>query len=147
MKHVREVAIMQSISKKNVAIIITAVMLYALIFATIALAIDKLQINPNPISAGSLSVWKVIGIILSLYTLTTPWRWRKRLDSLLNKPKMSARRIWGNLILFCIIPFIAPLLYGLVLFFMGMSIAEFCFFIALSIAGVLLWAQYNLRMS
>ena len=134
-----------TIPKKNIIIILVAVLVYALLFVGIVFAIDKSHYVSGNISTEFLSTWKVAGIVLSLYTLTTPWRWQKKLNSLTTQQNVSARQIWGVLILFCFVPFIAPLIYGLVLFFQGLSIFEFYYFVALSVVGALIWVGYNLR--
>jgi hypothetical protein len=142
-----EQAKMQTIPKKNIIIMLIVLLIYALIFGILGYTIDRLGSVSSHISAGSLSTWKVGGILLSLYTLTTPWRWQKKLNSLTNRQNVTSHQIWGVLILFCFVPFIAPLVYGLMLLFLGISIIEFYYFVALSVVGALLWSFYNLRKS
>jgi hypothetical protein len=142
-----EQAKMVTIPKKNIIIMLILLLIYALIFGILGYTIDKLGGVSSHISAQSLSIWKVGGILLCLYTLTTPWRWQSKLYSLINRQNSTSRQIWGMLILFCFVPFIAPLVYGLVLLFLGISIIEFYGFVALSVAGALLWSFYNLRKS
>src|SRR4030095_9143051 len=108
-----EDAKLQTIPKKNIIIILIVLLIYALIFGILGYTIDKFGRVSSQLSAESLSIWKVGGILLSLYTLTTPWRWQKKLDSLINRQNITSRQIWGVLILFCFVPIIAPLVYGL----------------------------------
>ena len=142
-----EQAKMQTIPKKNIMIMLIVLLIYALIFGILGYIIDRFGGVSSHISEQSLSLWKVGGILLSLYTLTTPWRWQTKIISRANQRNMSARQIWGMLILFCFAPFIAPLIYGLMLLFLGISIIEFYYFVALSVAGTLVWSVYNLRKS
>ena len=135
---------LQTIPKKNIIVVLIAVVIYVLLFVVIGFLVGDIS---SQMSKQSLTNWNIVGIVLSLYTLTTPWRWQKRIISRLNQQNITARQIWGMLILFCFVPFIAPLIYGLELLFWGLSFAEFCFFAALSIVGALAWSIYNLRMN
>jgi uncharacterized membrane protein YozB (DUF420 family) len=136
---------LQAIPKKNIIIMLIAVTVYALLFVAIAFLINKVGDESSQMSKQSLTNWKIVGILLSLYTLTTPWRWQKKIVSRANQQNMAARQIWGMLILFCFVPFIAPLIYGLVLLFWGLPFLEFYYFVALSVLGALTWSAYNLR--
>jgi len=136
---------MKTIPKKNIIIILVAVLVYAFIFTVLAYIITNSGYISSHNSVRSLSLWKIGGILLSLYTLTTPWRWQKKIISSANQQNLSSRAIWGVLILFCFVPFIAPLIYGLFLLFLGLSFREFCYFVALSVAGAFVWSIYNLR--
>jgi hypothetical protein len=138
---------LQAIPKTNIVIILVAVVVVALFFATLIYVIDTTGDISSQMSKQSLANWKIIGILLSLYTLTTPWRWQNRIISRANQHDMPARQIWGMLLLFCYASFVAPLIYGCVLFFWGLSFVEFCYFVALSIVGALAWAIYNLRQN
>jgi len=140
-----EEAKLRTIPKRNIIVIFIAVVVYAVIFAILAIVIDKLGGVSSQMSKQSLAIWKIVGILLSLYTLSTPWRWQKRIISRANRPNPHDRQILGMLIFFCYIPFTAPLLYGLVLLFWGLSLAEFYYFAALSVGGALAWSIYNLR--
>jgi hypothetical protein len=135
----------QTIPKKNLIVIFIAVVVYALLVAVLAFVIAKAGYVSSQMSKQSLTVWKIVGILLSLYTLTTPWRRQKKIISRANQPNLTVRQIWGVLILFGFIPFIAPLIYGLVLLFWGLSFLEFCYFVAISVVGALTWLLYNLR--
>jgi len=138
---------LQTIPKKNIVIILTVVVADALLFAVLAFVINKSGDVSSQMSKQSLTNWKIIGILLSLYVLTTPWRWQKRIISRVNQQNITARQVWGMLILVCFASFVAPLIYGLVLLFWGLSFVEFCYFVALSIVGALAWSIYNLRMN
>lgn len=140
-----EAAKLRAIPKKYVIIMLIAVVVYSLLFVALAFVIDKVSGGSSQMSKQALSIWKIVGIFLSLYTLTTPWRWQKKIISLANQRNMTTRQIWGMLILFCFVPFIAPLLYGLVLLFWGLSFVEYCYFALLSIVAALAWSIYNLR--
>ncbi len=140
-----EEAKLQTIPKKSITIMLIAVVVYVLLFVAMAFAIHKVADISSQMSKQALINWKIVGVLLSLYTLTTPWRWRKRIVARANQQNTTAHQIWGMLILFCFVPFIAPLLYGLVLLFWGSSFAEYCFFAALSVIGALAWSIYNLR--
>lgn len=140
-----EEVILQTIPKKNIIIMLIVVVVYALLFAVLGFAIERVGDISSQMSEQSLVIWKIVGILLSLYTLTTPWRRQKKIISLANQHHMTARQIWGMLILFCLVPFIAPLVYGLVLLFWGLSLIEFYYFVVLSVASALVWSLYNLR--
>jgi len=137
----------RTIPKKNLIIMFIVLLIYALIFGILGYTIHRFGGIASRLSIESLFFWKVGGILLSLYALTTPWRWQKQLNSLINRQNVTSRQIWGTLILFCFVPFIAPLVYGLMLLFLGISIIEFYYFVALSVVGALLWFVYNLRKS
>jgi len=137
----------QTIPKKNIIIMLIVLLIYALIFGILGYAIHSFGGVASRLSTESLFIWKVGGVLLSLYTLTTPWRWQKKLNSLINRQNVTSRQIWGSLILFCFVPFMAPLVYGLMLLFLGISIIEFYSFVALSVVGALLWSVDNLRKS
>jgi len=140
-----EEAKLQTIPKKNIIIMLIAAIIYAVLFVILAFVIDKAGDVSSQMSKQSLTIWKIVSILLSLYTLTTPWRWQKKIISRANQRNMSARQIWGMLILFCFVPLIAPLIYGLGLLFWGLSFVEFYYFVASSIVGALAWSIYNLR--
>ena len=135
---------MDTISKKKIAIILIGVVVYALIFAVLVYAIDYSHNVSSQISPEWLSIWRGVGIIYSLYVLTTPWGKRIRIISLIQLCQTNLQ-IWSVLLLFCFVPLIAPILVGLVLFFMGMSISEFYFFDGASVLAGLIWGIYNLR--
>ena len=136
---------MQTIPKKYFAFVLAAVLFASLVFVMIAQLVFKSQAQDGFISGKSISTWIAGGILLSLFALSTPWRWQKRfLSSSTETDSTSTRRIMAYFILFCYVPLIAPLLYGLVLFFSGLSMTVFYSFVALSITGALVWSVYNL---
>jgi hypothetical protein len=136
---------LQMIPKKNILIIFCSVAVYALLFTSIAFLINKAGNASSQTPKQSLANWKIVGILLSLYTLTTPWRWQEKIIARINQHNANTRPVLGMLILFCFAPLIAPLIYGLVLFILGLSFVEFCYFVALSIVGASAWSIYNLR--
>jgi hypothetical protein len=40
---------------------------------------------------------------------------------------------------------ISPVIYGLLLFFLGMSISEFYYFVGATILDAIIWGAYNMR--
>jgi hypothetical protein len=138
---------LQTIPKKNIIIMLIAVVGYGLFFIAIAFLIHKGGDISSQMSKQSLTNWKIVGILLSLYTLTTPWRWQKKIAFRINQQNLTSRQIWSMLLLFCFVPFIAPLIYGLVLLSWELSFVEFFYFVALSVLGALAWSIYNLRMN
>jgi len=136
---------LQSIPKRNIIIVLIVVVVYVLIFTSLAFVIVQVGGITSQMSKQSLTIWKIVSIPLLLYTLSTPWRWQKRIIARANQPNLHDRQILGMLIFFCFVPFTAPLIYGLVLLFWGLSLTEFYYFAALSVVGALAWSVYNLR--
>lgn len=137
----------QAIPKKYIIAILIAVVVVALFFAALAFTITKTGDITSQMPKQSLAIWKIVGILLSLYALTIPWRWQDRIISRAIQHNITVHQVWGMVILFCYASLVAPLLYGCVLFFLGLSFVEFCYFAALSIVGALIWSVYNLKQA
>jgi len=132
-------------TKKYFAYLLIAVLFASFIFITLAVLIHKYSAQPSIISVNSFIFWEVGGIVLSLYAISTPWRWQNRFFSTSSGPKkLSPRRIKGFFILFGYIPLISPHLYGLALLFLGLPIFHYYYFAIISIAGTLTWSIYYL---
>jgi hypothetical protein len=136
---------MQTIPKKYFVFVLAAVLFASVVFMLVAQLILKSQTQEGFISGKSVYTWIAGGILLSLFALSTPWRWQRRLLSLsTGAGTISTRRIRAFFLSFSYIPLIAPLVYGLVLFMFGLPITVFYTFVALSIIGALVWSIYNL---
>jgi len=137
---------MKTIPKKYFAYLLIAVLFVSIIFITIAVLIHKYLAQPSFISANSFIFWEVGGIVLSLYAISTPWRWQNRFLSTSSEPKeISIRQIKAFFFLFSYIPLISPLLYGLALLYVGLPIARYYYFVIISIAGALTYSIYNFK--
>jgi hypothetical protein len=134
----------QTIPKKNIVFLLLGVVTTAVVFLILVLAIERLQIDKEYVSPQSLSIWKVMGLILSVYAVTTPWRWQKKFSVGAVRSGTTTRPIVGMLLIFYG-SLASPLLYGLVLYFWGLPLVEYYYFAGVSIAGALAWGVYNLR--
>ena len=134
------------IPKKYIAFTLVAVLFANLVFVVLAQLIYKFQWQETLISIKSSSAWTASGIIVSLYAITTPWRWqRKFLSYTFESNTTSIRRITGFLILFCYAPLLTPLLCGFALFGFGLLMPQFYYFVTISVVATLVWGVYNLK--
>jgi len=145
---------MQTFSKKRIIILMVGVIIYSLFLVALVQFMVKDRDVTWFISGQWLSFGIIVGIILSMYTVVDIWRLPQRLlGRAKQRPPLSGtlrRRVVNPetsiLLIFggCLL---APDLYGLVLFFMGMPASEIYYFAGISIVAVLAWGIYNLRKS
>ena len=138
---------MQTISKKKFVIGVIFTIAFALLFSIVVFGITKVQTDYEQVPFGSLLLWKIVAVLFTIYDLFIPWLWKKRYQSMSAKQKMTPKRENGFLILFCFIPFVAPLLFGAILVFFGIPFSEYLYFVGASILGIIVWGTYNYRMS
>jgi hypothetical protein len=140
-------------SKKQIIILMIAIIIYTLILVGIVQILDKTRSPSDFVPVKGLSYLEIFAIILSLYTTVDIWRFPERVQRRVNaRPPqiVTARRRFkpGTAILMMIGAFLlAPALYGLVVFFMGMPATGFYYFAGLSVVAGSAWGIYTLRKS
>jgi len=92
------------------------------------------------ISLESMPIWILVGILLSLYAFSYPIgrRFRKKLIASLRSGP-TPRQEWAVTFVHFGIPMLAPMIYGLCLWFMGMPVSYFYIFVGLSVASGIFW--------
>jgi hypothetical protein len=138
---------MQTIPKKKIVIGIIFTIAWTLLFSIVVFWITKVQTGYEIVPFGSLLLWKIIAAFFTLYDLFVPWQWKKRFKSMSVKQNITPKRENSFLILFCFTPFIAPILFGGILVFLGIPFSEYLYFVGAFVLGILVWGTYNLRMS
>jgi len=136
---------MQTYPKKHIVILVIAVILVSLIFTILVQFLNQMQLASGYVSAQWLLVWKVVAIISILYGFVRLWFWpRRMLQRIAARPprqETSPRRISPEtgVLLLCYAVLASPNLYGLILFFWGLPIAQFYYFAGAAVAGGLIW--------
>jgi len=85
---------MQIISKKNIIVIVIAVIAISLSYFSITLIQFQLQPTPDQIQPKDLSTFNLVEVIFSLFTLLSPLLLLKKLHALLQKPNINNSRIF-----------------------------------------------------
>ncbi len=124
----------------------------ALFFSAVALVdtfvSDKFGGRYAPIgSANSLALLKMIVIFISAYGLVVVVAFQFWRTSLLNRLSTRRSRFSPETRFLAMnYPFlVAPALYGQLLYYCGMSISEFFYFVGASIVMIVAWAYYDFR--
>jgi hypothetical protein len=76
---------------------------------------------------GSLYLWKLIAAFFAAYALVRPWGWKNKFQSLSERQKITPKGENSFLMLFCYLNFIAPVIYGMVLIFWGISFSVYLY--------------------
>ncbi len=101
----------------------------------------------SPASSETLKVLKLLFAIIAGITFCIPWVLYKRIKSY--QPKhdlLIAKFNVGNPGLMLGYSFLfSPVIYGIVLFFVGISISEFYYYVGVSFIGALAWGIFNFR--
>lgn len=137
---------MQTIPKKKIIILIIYIIVLAFIFSLTAYFVVKGNGQDEAIPFGNLTLWIFIAVLFSLYALAKPWSCKRKFESWSAKQTMTSQRINGFLILNCFAQFVAPLLYGLILVFWGLSISGYLFFSASTVLDVIVWGSLLPKM-
>ena len=144
---------METFPKKHIIILVIAVIAYSLIFMILVQLLDESLSEKDFLSPGSLLFWKVVAVIFIVYGFARLWFWPqrllKRIAALPPRSGASLRPISPKtgVLLLCYVVLVFPNLYGLLLFFRGMPIAEFYYFMGASIAGGIVWGFYHIQKS
>ena len=139
---------MSSNTKKNHLLLLIGFVVFPFFLAEVARSINEGGLQPTLVSANALKAMRVVFIVFSIITFITPWLIYKSIIPF--RPKQNstllvkispeyAVLIYGYFFLF------SPVIYGLVLFFSGMPITEFYYYILVSVAAMLLWGFLNFR--
>jgi hypothetical protein len=138
-------------SKKQIIILIGAVIIYTWIVVSIVQILDRTRSPSDFIPVNGLSYLEIFAVMLSLYTVVDMWRFPERVQRRVNArpPQVVTRRRRfkpGTGILMMMGAFLeAPALYGLVLFFMGMPAIGIYIFAGISVVAGLAWGFYTLN--
>jgi hypothetical protein len=117
---------MPIIPKKTKLIVLIVFVIFTLSFLIEPSMKTRLGFHSDSVSAESLTIMKVVGILLSVYGLIVPW---------IIKPLLS-RKTWmisqlrqeTLILLLGYISLISPVIYGLILFNFGIPLEEFYYF-------------------
>ncbi len=117
------------------------------IFLLDALLMNALGIRSSSIRANSLAILKAILIFMSAYSFIVAWFFQFRREKMTNQ--LGKRRGFmtpkANFLLICYLLLISPAIFGLFLYFCGMPLQQFFYFLGASIVMILLWGIYDLR--
>lgn len=134
-------------NRKHILVLI-GFLAYPVLLADATRILEEFAIHP--ISApGWLTPLKAGMIALSIFALITPWLIHKRMIPLRPRPgsllgrmnPATATLITGYLFV------TSPVVYGLILFFLGMPSTEFYYFAGMSVVGAVVWGIYNWRQA
>jgi hypothetical protein len=134
------------VTKRKKVIFLIAFVTYMLSFLITANLVKEAGVPPASISADSLRKLEIGAIFLSILGLVMPWLVQGRIIPLqFRKGSLPSRfspefaiLLYGYLLL------ISPVIYGLVLFFCGLPISKFYYFVAASVVDATIWGVYNL---
>jgi|SRR5215216_2160534 len=138
---------MQTISKKKRLLALIVFLAYSLIVVTSPVLVDSVGIRIASLSSDTLTVLKVIALILSIYSLIMAWLIQSgKIQHLFRPRQLYIIRISSEAkpLFYSYLYLICPMIYGLFLFFCGMPIAEFYYFAGISVLGALVLGTYNL---
>ena len=118
----------------------------ALIFLLITNLL-KDAIPPESFASGDLYKLKIGVIFLSILGLIFPWLIKSKILPLqFRKGWLPDRLNPEYMILFLGYLFlVSPVIYGLLLFLLGLPISEFYYFLLATIVDAILWGMYNMR--
>ena len=140
-----------AVQKKQIIIFMVSIILYTLLCTAVVQLLIRDRSTTGFIAAEWLPAVEITGAILSLYTIVRMWtfprRLRRRANALPLRVITTRRRFSPSTgILTIMYGFLmAPNIYGLVLFFIGMPATGFYYFAGLSVAAGLAWGIYTLR--
>ena len=138
---------MQPSSKKLKKIALVVSILFGIFFLLDAMIINSFENRPSPISSDSLALLKVVLIFMSAYGLVVAWFFQFRRTTILDR--LTLRRRWlspeASFLLINYPLLLSPVLFGLLLYFCGMPLHEYFYFIGVSIAMTTAWGIYDLR--
>lgn len=136
------------ILKSKKLIILIVFLAYTLFFLLITNLL-KDAIPTESFASGDLYKLKIGIIFLSILGLIFPWLIKSRILPLqFRKGWLLDRLNPEYMILFLGYLFLfSPVIYGLLLFFLGLPISEFYYFLTATIIDVILWGMYNIRES
>ena len=130
---------------KKIALIVSV--LFCATFLADAFIMNILGNHPSPIASDSLTLLKAILIFMSAYSLAVAWFFQFRRAIIFNR--LSKRRHWlspeASFLLISYLSLVSPAVFGLLLYFCGMSFHEYTYFIGASIIMTLAWGIYDLR--
>ena len=129
--------------KLNVMVMAIGIPVYGLLFGILVWVIEPFRAT-DQVAPRTLFILIIVGLLVSALALSAPWRLPRFFGRAFAAP-ISTRRAWSATIVTAFAPLIAPQIYGLVLYFLGMSLMGFIVFVGASIAVTLLWAAQNLR--
>jgi len=138
---------MSSSAKKNHFLLLVVFVVFPLILAEIARSINEGGLQPTIISADVLKAMKALFIIFSIISFITPWLIYKGVIPFQLKQNSILVRINSEYTVLIVgyIYLFSPVIYGLVLFFSGNAIAEFYYYVGISVTGTLAWSFLNFR--
>ncbi len=139
--------LMQPISKKLKIIALVVSASFGATFLLDAMIINSFGNRSSPISSDSLALLKALLMFMSAYGLAAAWFFQFRRTTILDR--LSLRRRWlspeVSFLLINYLLLLSPVLFGLLLYFCGMSLREYFYFVGVSIAMTLAWGSYDLR--
>ena len=139
---------MSSTTNKNKLFALAFFVVFPLFLVETARSIETGGIHViSPVSPETLKILKVLFGTIAGISFSIPWLMYKRLNSY--QPKrdlLIAKFMPGNPGLMLGYSYLfSPVIYGLVLFFAGMSVSELYYFVGLSIIGALAWGIFTFR--
>ncbi len=121
---------------------------YVLLMIGVAQLLDDLPIEPRP-SPFVLSLLKWLFIAFSIITLAAPWLMARGTLPVPAKSHLLAAMVGREastlVVGYCFL--VCPIVFGIVLFILGMPIQDLYYFAAASAAAIFTWGVYSLRLS
>jgi hypothetical protein len=128
---------MKSIPKQKL-IILASFVIYPLVLMDLARYLDDSLLQSTFIPTGIFTALKVGFIVMSIISISMPWLLRKW-------PNINQKNSKNKILFLGYIFLVCPVIYGLVLFILGLPITEFYGFVSASVIGALVWGIYNLK--
>jgi len=135
-----------SSTNKNKLIVITFFVVFPLFLAETAYSFKAGGIQViSPVSPETLKVLKLLFAVITGFTFSIPWLLYKKISSYQPTHDLLVAKfnvgnpglMLGYWYLF------SPVIYGLILFFVGVSISEFYYYVGVSVIGALAWGILN----